>query len=51
MKRRDKELYRQGTALLDLDRPALILTLNTYLKLYRDGVISTDVGFRRRPTQ
>ena len=46
-----EELYRQGTALLDLDRPALILTLNTYLKLYRDSIISTDVGFRRRPTQ
>jgi hypothetical protein len=44
-----EELYRQGTAILD--RPALILMLNTFLKLYRDGIISPDVGFRRRPTQ
>jgi hypothetical protein len=44
-----EELYRQGTAILD--RPAAILMLNGFLKLYRDGVISPDFGFRRRPAQ
>ena len=42
-----EELYRQGLTIVD--RSTSLIMLNSLLKLYKDGVIPSDIGFRRRP--
>jgi hypothetical protein len=42
-----EELYRQGLTIID--RSTSLIMLNALLKLYKDGVILSDIGFRRRP--
>jgi hypothetical protein len=44
-----EELYRQGLTIVD--RSTSLIMLNTQLKLYKDGVIPPDIGFRRRPKE
>jgi len=42
-----EQAHRQAMA--SLDRPAEIFMLDALLKVYKDGVIPPDIGFRRRP--
>lgn len=42
-----EEIYSHGLTIID--RPAQMIMLNGFFKLYNDGVIPADIGFRRKP--